>query len=294
MWRSYYSALLSAVSWTPEPLGEKKKIRALRGSAAIPICLPVKNFFFFSRSHLLTSWGTHRDSLFLPLTFTSVFFIITAHGLPLCQRPSSAWMDSAFSHSSSCTGEMENKVRILLRADNRGVKGKMTFCSRRDLLILCGDQPNVVHLAKGTQCSQLAFKISVSSVVDQLPIWIRRHEDKKPPLAALNQKPVHVVSSAAAAQGISMPATLAISSVSLQAALIRAPVKPVTASIFLLFFFSGRLQLKLRTFPNGNCWLNYNDLWNFPVCKKKAKNLHSIVLFGEDQPPEMLAKSQKK
>lgn len=79
-------------------------------------------------------------------------------------------MDSAFSHSSSCTGEMENKVRILLRADNSGVKGKMTFCSRRDLLILRGDQPNVVHLAKGTQCSQLAFKISVSPVVDQLPI----------------------------------------------------------------------------------------------------------------------------
>lgn len=149
-------------SWTAGK--EKKKQWELRGSAAIPIFLPVEMFFFLfnSVSHLLTLWGTCLGSLFLTLTFTSISFIITAHSLPplpgTFKTGKSTWMDLAFSLSSSCAGEKENKVRISKQTIGEW-RVKWHICSQGNLLILCGDQLNVVRLHQDYTVS----------VFDQLP-----------------------------------------------------------------------------------------------------------------------------
>lgn len=176
MWRSYYSASLSAVSRTPEPVEKKKKNpneSELRGSAAIPIFQPVKMFFFNSASHLLTSWGNHHGSLFLTLTFTSISLIITAHSLPplpgTFKRARVLEWIRPFRSQVAALVRQRTRWGIWLRADNRGWRVKWYICAQGNLLILRGDQPNAVTLTEATQCP---------SVVAQLPVWIstrRRH-----------------------------------------------------------------------------------------------------------------------
>lgn len=54
--------------------GRKKKIRALRGSAAIPICLPVKMFFVFFHVHICWPRGEHAAAVFFYRWLLRPFF----------------------------------------------------------------------------------------------------------------------------------------------------------------------------------------------------------------------------